>query len=257
MGIELKDLSFSYGKRKVLKKINFSLEPGTFLCILGPNGVGKSTLFHCILGFEERYEGDIYIDKQPLKKLKREEIAQKIAYIPQDYSNVFPYTALDVVLMGTTVRLGRFGVPRQEDIKVAKEAMKKLEISYLEDRIVTQMSGGEVQLVLIARALAQQAKILIMDEPTSSLDYGNQTRVMRQTAKLAKEGYIIIQSTHNPEHVFLYAEKVLVLYEGKVKTFGHPNEVLTREVLEEIYQIDLHLYDIDEEKTKVCIPVRK
>jgi len=256
MSIEIRDLNFSYGDKEILHHINLQIEEGNLLCLLGPNGVGKSTLFRCILGLNTKYTGDIFVNATNIKEMRPEQLAKWIAYIPQSYTNVFSYSALDVVLMGTTARLGRFRSPGKKQMKIAYNALKQLGILHLRDRSVTKISGGEAQLVMIARAIAQQTKILIMDEPTSNLDFGNQTMVMKEIVKLAKQGYTIMLSTHNPEHVFLYANEVLVMESGKIKMIGKPKDVLTEKVLQEIYNIDLHLYELAQEQTLVCVPTR-
>lgn len=256
MSIEIRDVDFCYGDKKVLHSINLHIKKGNLLCLLGPNGVGKSTLFHCILGLNTKYSGDIFINGTNIKDMGPEQLAKRIAYIPQSYVNVFSYSALDVVLMGTTSSLGRFQSPGKKQLQIAFDALKQMGILHLKDRAVTKLSGGEAQLVLIARAIAQQTKILIMDEPTSNLDYGNQTRVMKEVVNLTKQGYTIMLSTHNPDHVFLYADEVLAMEKGKIKTIGKPRDVLTEKVLQEIYNIDLHLYELDQEQTFVCVPTR-
>ena len=180
--ISVKDLSFSYGSHEVLKGITFDAVPGELLCVLGHNGAGKSTLFKCMLGILKGYSGSVTIDGSDILTMKASEKASKVAYIPQAANPAFTYSVLDMVLMGTTPQLkGRF-TPGSEEKDIAIQAIRKLGIEDLAARSYTKISGGEQQLVLIARALAQGAKILIMDEPTSSLDYGNQMRVQKQLA---------------------------------------------------------------------------
>nr|WP_288555458.1 ABC transporter ATP-binding protein [uncultured Mediterraneibacter sp.] len=254
MGITVKDLKFSYGKHPVLKGIDFQLEEGNLVCVLGKNGAGKSTMFRCMLGLLPGYQGEILVEKENVKDLTQRQMAQKMAYIPQTHRAVYSFPVRDMILMGTTASLGNFENPGPHQREMVERAMEQVGITDLADRPVNELSGGEQQLVLIARALAQQTKILIMDEPCSSLDYGNQIRLMQTMKKLAKEGYLVIQSTHNPEHAFLFADQTMALLDGKVAGLGVPGEILTEELLEKMYGIPLELYKVGKENIRVCIP---
>lgn len=254
MGIKVSNLNAFYGKHQVLKDISFTAENGKLICVLGPNGVGKSTLFQCILGLNEQHDGEIEIDNKNVKNLGVRQRARLISYIPQSHSPVFSYNVKDIVLMSTESTIKGFGNPGKLQEKMADEAMEKVGISYLADRKYTQISGGERQLVMIARALAQQAKTIIMDEPTSNLDYGNQIRIMSRIKELTREGYTIIQSSHQPDQAFLYADEILVLNEGKVLIKGYPKDVLTRNVIQKIYGVDVEIKSLNEDRIRVCIP---
>ena len=227
MSIDVRNLSFAYGKRQVLRQVSFRTSPGQLVAVLGPNGAGKSTLFRCILGFLPRYRGEIALCGHDLRSLDRRSLARLAAYIPQSSAPVYNYTVRDTLLMGADPFHGP-GPSQQETA----------------DRGINEISGGERQLALIARAMAQQAKILLMDEPTASLDYGNQFRLLRQVRQLADSGYTVLLSTHNPEHAFRFATDVLVLREGGVRAFGPAAETLTEELLREIYRIPLTVADI-------------
>jgi iron complex transport system ATP-binding protein len=172
---------------------------------LGPNGVGKSTLFKCILSLLRSYSGDILLDGVSTRSLTERQIARSIAYIPQAHGPVFPYSVLDVVLMGAAGSHRFFALPRSEDEQYALAQLEALGIADMADRDYSLLSGGERQLVLIARALAQRAQILVMDEPTANLDYGNQVRVMEHITNLSRRGYGVLLSTHNPEHAFFWS----------------------------------------------------
>lgn len=255
MGIEVKNLSFSYKKGvPVLQNISFSLESGKFICLLGPNGVGKSTLFKCMLGLLRNYTGQILIDGEDIKHLSQKELARRAAYIPQSSSPVFNYTVSDVVLMGTTALGPVLGSPGQKERDFARKALELLGISHLENRMFMNISGGERQLVLVARALAQQAGILFMDEPTANLDYGNQARVLEQVRRLTRQGYTVIQSTHNPEQAFLYADQVLAVKDGVVAAQGSPAQVMDRELIKSLYGIDVYVESLMDDRVRVCIP---
>lgn len=254
MGVEIRNLNVSYGRHHVLKDVSFTVDSGKLVCVLGPNGVGKSTLFGCILGLNSQRDGVIEIDGSNIENMSIRQRAQLISYIPQSHSPIFSYSVKDIVLMSTESTIKGFGSPKKEQIKMAEDAMEKVGISYLADRKYTQISGGERQLVMIARALAQQAKTIIMDEPTSNLDYGNQIRVMTRIKELAKEGYTIIQSSHQPDQAFLYADEILVLYKGQVLIQGSPKDVLTQQIIHDIYGIDVEIKSLNEDRIRVCIP---
>ena len=181
------------------------------------------------------------------------ETARRIAYIPQSYAPTFNYTVFEMVLMGTNILTGRFRTPGAQERREVGKTLELMNIQRLAERGFAELSGGERQLTLIARALAQKSRILIMDEPTANLDYGNQLRVMRQVKELAKSGYLIILSTHNPEHALLYADKVLVLKKGRALMFGEPEEVLDPAAIKEIYGVTVELQKIQSQWGEVPV----
>ena len=243
MSLSVRDLTFAYKKTPVLSGVSFDTEPGELLAVLGPNGVGKTTLFRCILGEQKRYSGTIEIDGADAKTLSAREAAHRIAYIPQTHAMPFRFPVRDVVLMGTSHMLSPFASPGKAQERIAQDAMERLGIGGLADRSFDELSGGEQQLVCVARALAQQAKILLMDEPTSSLDYGNQIRVLSTVKELAKDGYTVLLSTHNPQHALWYADRVLALVNGCIAAFGGTEDVLTPALIETLYGTSAELYE--------------
>lgn len=257
MTIEIKNLSFSYGESQILHDVNFTAKEGELIAILGPNGAGKSTLFKCILKFPRGYSGDIYFNGKSSRDMSNVEIAKSIAYIPQSCDPVFNYTVKDMVLMGTTASIGTLQMPKQEQVDTAMDALEMLGISHLANRGVKRISGGEWQLAMIARALAQKAKIIIMDEPTANLDYGNQTKVMRMIKHLTIKGYTIIMSTHNPDQALIFADTAFVLKEGRVIADGPINEVMTNEIMQKLYNVDVTIFEhnINGETVKTCVPI--
>ena len=256
MGIEVKNLSFSYKKGiPVLHDVNFQLQSGKFICLLGPNGVGKSTLFKCMLGLLRNYTGEILIDGENTRSLTQKQLARKVAYIPQSTAPVFNYTVADVVLMGTTSLTSGFSSPGEKERVYVTQALETLNIQHLQDRMFMNISGGERQLVLVARALAQQAGILFMDEPTANLDYGNQIRVLEQVRRLSGSGYTVIQSTHNPEQAFLYADEVLAVKDGTIAAHGSPNKVMDAGLIRDLYGIEAQVESLMDDRMRVCIPV--
>ena len=239
MSLQISHLSFAYGEREVLRDISFTLEKGEFLSVLGPNGVGKSTLFRCILSRLGHYSGTITSDGDDLKTLPRREAARRLAYIPQIHQPTFSYTVLDTGLMGTARQLSPFAQPGKAQVERAMAALERVGAAHLAQRDFTRISGGEQQLVLVSRAIAQQAEILIMDEPTSALDYGNQLRVLQLVRELAGEGYGVLLSTHNPQHALTFASRILALADGRVAALGRPKEVLTPELVSRLYGVDV------------------
>ncbi|MDR0439260.1 MAG: ABC transporter ATP-binding protein [Methanocalculaceae archaeon] len=259
MSLDVSSLYFSYARnsRLILDDVSFSVKEGDLLAVLGPNGVGKSTMFRCILGFLPHYQGNIRLNGRDIRTMDHKKIAKYIAYIPQSTYPVFNYTVFDVVLMGLTNQVSLLASPNQRHIDEAYAAMENLGIAHLQNAGYGEISGGERQLALIARALVQKAKILIMDEPTANLDYGNQFRVMCRISDLAGEGYSIILSTHNPDHAFLYANRTLMISGGRVIADGTPEEVLNAQLIKDVYGVDVHIedYQYGSRRHKLCIPI--
>lgn len=238
MSIEVRDLRFSYGKNPVLRGVSFQAERGELFAVMGPNGAGKSTLFRCILGLLSGYEGEILVDGQELRELTPAQLAGKVAYIPQKTAPVFGYTVEEMVLMGSSAAAKPWKLPGKTEKDRAIRALEQLGLAGLMGRNFYTLSGGEQQLVLIARAFAQEAKILVMDEPSSSLDYGNQDRLFRQLRMLTGAGFLVMVSLHNPQQVYSYADKVLVLRDGAVMGAGVPGDIVTAELLQKLYGIE-------------------
>ena len=261
MALEVKNLTFSYSKAlpSVLTDVTFNANDGDFIAVMGPNGVGKSTLFKCILGFLSAYAGTISVDGENTRNMSRRTLAQKIAYIPQSTSQVFDFTVLELVLMGVTPGLKVTQNPSKSDVENCMRVLEELGIENLAECGCGEVSGGELQLVMLARALVQNAKVLILDEPTANLDFGNSFRVMRKIAGLSSAGYTILTSTHDPNQVFLHANRALVMANGQVCVDGTPSDVLTEEVLSKLYSVKVALRDVQvsESVQQVCVPHSK
>lgn len=253
--IEAKCVRFSYGKNEILHGMDFAAQKGQLIAVLGPNGAGKSTLFRCLLGLYHSYQGSITIEGREVKNMQPREIAAKVAYIPQTHTPTFHYTVLEMVLMGTTHRVRGLQSPGTKEVAIAREALAQVGIADMENRSYGRLSGGEQQLVLIARALAQQTELLIMDEPTSSLDYGNQLRVMQRVRALARQGYTILLSSHNPQQALLFSDRILALHDGVICADGTPEKVITPELLETLYSIKTRLAEAEE--GRLIIPLLK
>jgi iron complex transport system ATP-binding protein len=254
--LELNNISCGYNKMPIYEEINFTVHPGSIVCIMGRNGIGKTTLLKTILGSLNILNGSITLNGKDILSYSNKERAQQIGYVPQSHVPPFPYSVRDVVVMGRTPHLSIFSVPGDSDYSQADEILKKIGIEYLKEKIYTEISGGERQLVIIARALIQNPKILIMDEPTASLDYGNQIKIINTIKALAKEKISVIMTTHHPEQAFECADLVVAMTENKVISTGLPAEVLTEELIEEIYGVKVTIQKINVEGREkiICLP---
>lgn len=241
MNLALCDMSCGYRGRPVLEHISFTVHTGEILCLLGPNGVGKTTLFKSMLGLLPPLAGRVELDGEDIARWTDRRRAQKIGYIPQSHVPPFPYSVLQVVVMGRTAHLGLFASPGPDDEAQALAALEQLGIAHLKDKIYTEISGGERQMVLIARALAQRPQVLLMDEPTANLDFGNQARVLSVINRLAGQGMAVVMTTHTPDHAFLCSSKVALLERGSRVTFGSAEEIITPEHLRRAYGIEVCL----------------
>jgi iron complex transport system ATP-binding protein len=254
--IQIDQLSCGYGQKSVLSGMNFTVNSGEILCILGPNGVGKTTLFRTILGFLPEISGTIIINGRRRQDYTRSELAKIIAYVPQAHISSFSYRVEDIILMGRVTRFKNGSKPGKIDRQIVLEVMERLEISFLKDKLYTNISGGERQMVLIARALAQQPMFLIMDEPTSNLDFGNQIRVLEQVKKLRDQDIGIIMTTHSPDHVFYCSGNVLLI-SGREKVYhGNVRDILKSQDLSLTFGIDIEVVDIEKrngDKRQTCV----
>ena len=258
MKLEIRQASCGYGEENIIKDISMEVNNGEILCLLGPNGVGKTTLFKTILGFLKLQKGEILLDGKSMNTLSKKHIAKAMGYVPQAHTPPFPFSVLEVVVMGRTAHLGIFDSPSKKDFIVAIESLERLNILYLKDKIYTEISGGERQMVLIARALTQQPQILVMDEPTSNLDFGNQIKVLEQINNLAKNGIGIIMTSHFPNHAFLCSTKVALLQRDKELIIGNVNDVITEENLNSAYGINVKIIaaiNNKGEEYKACVPM--
>lgn len=237
--VALTDVSIGYSiSQRVGAGINLQVWPHEVLCLLGPNGSGKSTLFKTLLGLLPPLAGQITVMGQPLALWSRQELAQKIAYVPQAHAAVFAFSVLEVVLMGRTASVGLFASPSAHDREIACQCLEQVGMLHLQHRPYTQISGGERQLVLIARALSQQPALLVMDEPTASLDFGNQLRVLSHIQALREQGMSIFLCTHQPDHAHHVADRIALFRQGALQAVGVCAQIMTAANLAKLYDLD-------------------
>lgn len=252
MILEARALAFGYRGRRLARGLDLALAAGEVLCVLGPNGGGKTTLFRTLLGLHPALEGELLLGGAPLAALGRNAIAQRLGYVPQDHAPEYAFTVREVALMGRAARIAFFGAPTARDFGAAETALEALGIAHLAERPYTEVSGGERQLALLARALAQEPLALVLDEPTANLDFGNQVRVLRQLRQLADRGLAVVFSTHRPDEAFHGASHALLLTHGGAFHHGTPEEVITAANLQAVYGVAVKVTAVN--GTRVCVP---
>lgn len=231
----VENLAFSYGAATIFSGVNFTVQKGRLCGLFGPNGSGKSTLFKCCLGLLKMGAGRVQIAGQDVASLSAASMARLVAYVPQDHTPPFPFLAREIVLMGRSPHFGGvFGLKKQ-DWQIAHEAMQKLGIEHLADKVYTKLSGGQRQLVLIARALAQQTPFIMLDEPTSSLDFKNQLLIWKILRDIVTEGTTVFACAHDPNHVLWFCDDLVVINQGKLAASGKARDVLSQGLLQELY----------------------
>lgn len=256
--IEVHNLSFSYtgaAPHDVFRQVSFSVAPGGIFCLLGPNGTGKSTLLKCVSNVLQGWHGAIRLDGRDISRMKPAEVAMEIGYVPQNQSSAFPFLVSDIVVMGRAPHLAVFASPSKQDREIARAAMEAVGILALADRPCTTLSGGEWQLALIARALSQEPRIMILDEPTSHLDLGNQVRILRVVKSLSEAGMGIIMATHVPDHAFIVATEVAIMNHGGLSQKGTPESVITDGNMRDAYGVDVKVLRVaGGVERKACFP---
>jgi iron complex transport system ATP-binding protein len=252
--LEAHALAYGHPGRTLGRDLNLNVQTGEALCVLGPNGGGKTTLFRTLLGQLPAHAGSISLGGAPLQSCSPAERAKRVAYVPQAGNSYFDFTVRDVVLMGRTAHLGLFASPGAKDFSAADGALEELRIAHLADKAFTKISGGERQLALIARALAQESPLLIMDEPTASLDFGNQTLILSEILRLKASGRSVLFCSHAPGHALQCADRALLLHRGNVLAIGTPREVITAASLKTLYGVDVELIDSPSHGQPYCRP---
>jgi iron complex transport system ATP-binding protein len=255
--ISIRDLHFVRSVQQPPTLCNISLEanPGEVLCILGPNGAGKSTLLNCLFGNERRWTGQIHLDGIDVRILSRSHTAKLCSYVPQFSSSAFSFSAFEYVLLGRTPHIAIGKSPGRTDLAAAESAMCRVGMERFKNRPLDELSGGERQLILIARALAQETPIIFLDEPTASLDLGNQAKVLQMVLDLAGLGRTVLMTTHLPEHAFLLGARVAAIKAGSVVAAGTAAEVCSESLLEHLYGAPMQLLRNDgPQQVAACVP---
>lgn len=236
MTVDINKISHYYGDSPVLKNLSFSVSKGDFFIIIGPNGSGKTTLMNAVSGILNPQEGRVEIFGRSIQSYNRKDLAKTIAFVPQMFPADFPFSVTEMVLMGRSPHLGMLGIEKEEDIKLAKQAMNFTEVKHLAHRKLNQLSGGERQRVFIARAICQEPQVILLDEPTASLDLAHQVKIMDLMDRLKREkGITIIMVSHDLNLAAMYGDRLLLLNRGEAVSLGLPQEVLTLHRLEATY----------------------
>jgi iron complex transport system ATP-binding protein len=255
MELEVRHLFCGYPGKPIVKDVSLTVRSGELWCLLGPNGVGKTTLFKSILGLLPILGGSILLNGEDVRTWSQRSFARKLGYVAQAHTPPFPFTVIDVVTMGRAAHIGAFASPSAHDIDIAEEVLSAMGLWYLRNATYTQISGGERQLVLIARALAQQPEFLFMDEPTSNLDYGNQVKVLTHILTLTRDqGLGVVMTTHNPNDALLYGSRVAVMGAGGRFITGAPHQIITKELLDGLYGVLVQMIPISG-NANLCVPV--
>lgn len=261
--LEANNLTFAYQERDILSDISFQINKGEIFFLLGPNGCGKTTLLDCVLGLLKARHGNIRINGHNIKEMKPESIARQVAYVPQSHNKTFPYTVKDIVLMGRAAYIGMFAAPSPDDRHIVEEALDRVGILHLKDRRYTELSGGEGQLVMIARALAQKTSLIVMDEPTAHLDFKHELVIMETIVELVRETALsVLMASHFPNHCFYYENsntttRVALMNESKFLGTGSPTEILSEENLKKTYGVNARVvsYGVDQKEFRQVIPI--
>ncbi len=257
--LALNDGSFAYGQAPIFQHLDLELEPGRVAALLGPNGCGKTTLLRCLGGMLPLGQGQVLLEGRELAAYSETERARRIGFVFQEHRTVFPYSVLETVRMGRAPHLGFLASPSQRDTEIAERALATVGCTALSLKRYTEISGGERQLVLIARALAQESRLLLLDEPTSHLDFGNQMLVLAMVRRLAREqGLTVLMATHFPNHALMVSSQCYLMKDGAFLAQGQPREVITAERLRALYGIDVRILTLDDpgdEAQSVVVPV--
>jgi iron complex transport system ATP-binding protein len=240
--IQVDSLSFSYNRTPLIDGLSLTIDEGGVVALLGPNGSGKTTLLKLILGLLKPRQGVIRLHGKDIRDYPRRELARQLAYVPQVHREAFGFQVFDVVLMGRMPHNSFFAHYGSKDEQIVWDALEKMEILHLAKRPYTEISGGERQLTLVARALAQGVRVFVMDEPTNGLDYGNQVRLLERVGRLADDGYTFIFTSHHPEHALAIADRVVMMQSGAIIRDGAPLTTVTPGKLAELYGLPARLF---------------
>jgi len=234
LGID--NIFLNFRNKPILSGVSFAVAAGEFFVIIGPNGAGKTSLLKVLSGLQKAQQGSITIKDKDISEYRRRDLSQIMAIVPQHIEVGFPFSVADTVIMGRTPHLGILGMEGKNDFHIAEEAMKFTDVAHLANRKLFQLSGGELQRVIIARAICQQPQVILLDEPTTALDPAHQLKIMDLMEKFRREhGTTIVMVSHDLNLASMYGDRLLLLEEGRVRKTGDPRNVLNKELLEESY----------------------
>ncbi len=246
MTLAVSQLGFSFGPQRIFSDISFSVGGGEILSIIGPNGAGKSTLLRCLNGLLSPERGEITVNGRDIRTLGRKVLGRAIGYVPQNSADTFGFSVFDMVLIGRAAHIDTFSAPKVADHRAAERALELVGLQALRDRNFNELSGGQAQLVAIARALAAEPGIILLDEPTAHLDIYNQAQVLKVLRRLTEDRVLsVIMTTHSPDHAFLFSSKVLLMQPGREGLFGPPIDLMTPETVGRIYGIGVSIVGYD------------
>jgi iron complex transport system ATP-binding protein len=256
--IQAEGITFGYSydlAMAVFRDVSLTVRSGDVFCLLGPNGIGKSTLLKCLSNILHVQQGRILLNGRDISRLILPDVAKHIGYVPQGLMSAFPFRIKDIIIMGRAPHLSVLASPSRADMEIAYKAMETVGVAHLADRPCNSVSGGEWQLTLIARALVQEPQILLLDEPTSHLDMGNQMKILRVIKDLSNAGMTIVMASHFPDHAFLVSSVVAILNKGQIAQVGVPDEVITEKNMKATYGVDVRIIQLEEGGVrKACFP---
>jgi ABC-type cobalamin/Fe3+-siderophores transport system ATPase subunit len=259
MKLALRDVAIGYDRDKPIQKfVSFTVESGEVCCVLGPNGCGKTTLIRTVLGLTPLLGGHITADGDDVTRWSAHRLSDAIAYVAQRHDQPFPFQVKDVVMLGRINKVRSLGgQPTREDYCAVETAMQEMDIYHLRDEPYNDISGGELQMVMFARAIAQEPQMMILDEPTAALDYGNAVRVIEKVRSMAAKGLAVMMITHNPDHAFMTGAKVALFTRYAPVRFGTAFEIITRENIQEAYGTTVKIVEFthdNQEVMRMCAP---
>jgi len=239
-------LCFSFGETPVFSDVTFEVAPGEIVSVIGRNGAGKSTLLKCLNGLLAPNAGRVRLDGENITRLKHKTLGRTIGYVPQHDEDTFGFSVLEMALMGRAAHIGPFSQPSPCDIRAAEEAVRRVGLESMIHRNFNELSGGQAQLAVIARALAAKPRLLLLDEPTAHLDIRNQAQVLKVLCSLSRQqGLSVLMTTHSPDHAFLFSDKALMLCKESPPVFGKPGQVMTAETVGRVYGMDVKIINVD------------
>lgn len=259
MTLQVKNGSFSYEDTVVLKDVSFGIKEGEIMTVLGPNGAGKTTLLKCVMDFLHWDSGETLIENRSLRSYTERELWRIVSYVPQARQSIFSYRVLDMVVMGLDAEVDFFHIPGKRQFERARETLKRLGVEYLEERYCRELSGGELQMVMLARALVSKPRLLILDEPESNLDMRNQLHILNTIERAAKEMKVAcLINTHFPNHALNISDYTLLLGHGQKQRFGPAKEVITENRIEEFFHVHSKLvsFEADGENRHAILPYK-